>query len=590
VIDRRRLLVSLSALAVGTPTIHRAIVAIAAQKPDSPVTRDDLKQAQWIGEYDFTDDEQDSILQTVNTQLNRLAKLRETPIPELQSPAFHFSPHQTMEFAAPAVSNIAVSYAATPLPESDQQIAFLNVHQLAELIQGKQLTSRRLTEIYLARLKKYGPLLRCVISLLEESALSRADAMDAEIAAGKYRGVLHGIPWGAKDLIDVEGTKTSWGIPHYQDRDSETTATVARKLDEAGCVLVAKLSLGALAQGDQWFGGKTRNPWNPQTGSSGSSAGSASAVVAGLVGFALGSETLGSITSPSKVCGATGFRPTFGRVSRHGCMPLSWTMDKIGPICRSVNDCALVFNAIHGADKLDSSTANYPFQWPSPKITPLKNLKGIRVGFSGKLPVEKRKTLLALKEMGCELVPFKLPNSKALYAMTSIIDIEAASVFDQLLRDRHTDGWNSWPESLRAAQYISAVDYLRLQRCRAQLMDAMDKSMENIDVLVNVRDVFHTNFTGHPSIVLPAGYRDRKSGGKRPIPTTFTGHLHDDERLLGIAQAYQQTIQDSVRNPDLDPWLEQFEAGTLDPRPNDDKAKVGQAKDEQAKSATQNRK
>lgn len=570
-IDRRRLLVSLSALAVGTPTVHRAIAQIAERKSGSPVTRDDLNQAQWIGDYDLTDEEQDAILQTVNSQLNRFAKLRETPIPELQSPAFHFSPNRTLPLGKATASNVVCP--DTALPQTDTEIAFLSVLQLASLIQNQKITSRRLTEIYLARLKKYGPMLRCVISLLEESALQRADEMDTEIAAGKYRGVLHGIPWGAKDLIDVEGTKTSWGIPHYKDRDSETTATVAKRLDEAGCVLLAKLSLGALAQGDQWYGGKTRNPWNPRTGSSGSSAGSASAAVAGLVGFALGSETLGSITSPSKICGATGFRPTFGRVSRHGCMPLSWTMDKIGPICRSVGDCAIVFDAIHGTDNLDSSTATFPFQWPSAKVNSTDNLKGIRVGFSGKLPVEKRKTLLTLQELGCELVPFKLPNSSGLLAMTSIIDIEAASVFDQLLRDRHTEGWNSWPESLRAAQYISAVDYLRLQRCRAQLMDAMDECMKDIDVLVNVRDVFHTNFSGHPSIVLPSGYRDRKSGGKRPIPTTFTGHLHDDERLLAIAQAYEAKIQLSSQNPDLDPWLEKFEAKTLDAPPKKDEAK-----------------
>lgn len=573
-IDRRRLLVSLSALAVGTPTVHRAIASIADQKDDGLVTREDLAQAQWVGDHDLTEEEQDAIIQTVNSQLEQLRKLRETPIPAWQPPAFSFVPHRAPTpngENAPVATNITADWASTRLPDSDTKIAFLNVRQLGMLIQQKQLSSRRLTEIYLDRLKKYGPMLRCVISLLEESSLARADTMDAEIAAGNYRGPLHGIPWGAKDLIDIEGTKTSWGIPHYRDRDSETTATVAKRLDAAGCVLVAKLSLGALAQGDQWFGGKTRNPWNPPTGSSGSSAGSASATVAGLVGFALGSETLGSITTPSKVCGANGFRPTFGRVSRHGCMPLAWTFDKIGPICRSVDDCAMVFDAIHGADNHDLSVGSFPFQWPS--LHRSADLKGLRVGYSGNRPIEKSKTLSTLQAMGCDLVQFKLPYFDSLYAMTSLIDVEAASVFDQLLRDRHTEGWNSWPESLRAAQFISGVDYVRLQRYRAQLMDAMDEQMKDVDVLVNVRDVIHSNLCGHPSIVLPSGYRDRKSGGKFPFSTTITGHLHDDERLLAVAHAYQMKVTANQQKPELDSWLEKFQAGTLDAPPKNSTAK-----------------
>jgi Asp-tRNA(Asn)/Glu-tRNA(Gln) amidotransferase A subunit family amidase len=466
------------------------------------------------------------------------------------------------------------------LPESDEAIAFLSVSELAPLLKSKKLSSRRLTEIYLARLKKYGNMLRCVISLLEESALERADAMDAEISAGRYRGPLHGIPWGAKDLIDVEGTKTSWGIPYHEDRESETTATVAERLDDAGAVLVAKLSLGALAMGDKWFRGMTRNPWNPTKGSSGSSAGSASAVIAGLVGFTLGSETLGSITSPSKVCGASGFRPTFGRVSRHGCMPLSWTMDKIGPLCRSAEDCAIVFNAIHGADGRDQSTYTYDFQWPRSV-----DFRKLRVGYNPRRKIESSQTLKQFKELGCEMIEFELPQFDTLRAMSAIIDIEASSVFDRMLRDGETEGWNTWPGSLRSAQFVSAVDYLRLQRHRVELMEAVEEKMKDVDVIVNIRDVFHTNFTGHPSIVVPTRYRERKSGGTIPICSTFTGHLGDDDRLLAIAHKFQQHCDAHLQHPELDPWLEKFEAGTLDEPPQEGADKTKQKTE--AKSSKQ---
>ncbi len=284
-------------------------------------------------------------------------------------------------------------------------------------------------------------------------------------------------------------------------------------------MLVAKLSLGALAMGDQWFGGKTRNPWNPVRGSSGSSAGSAAATVAGLVGFSLGSETLGSILSPCTRCGATGFRPTFGRVSRAGCMPLSWSMDKIGPICRSVEDCALVFDAIHGADGLDATANNYPFQWPLQT-----SVKGMKVGYGkSRKPLAEREDLATLQELGCELVELDLPTDIPLRALTSIIDVEGASVFDQLLRNGETEGWNQWPEIFRAANQISAVDYVRFQRARTLLMLEFEQAIEGVDVLVNMRDLVHTNLTGHPSIVMPVGYREADDGGTTPVTIGHDG-------------------------------------------------------------------
>ncbi len=569
-LNRRRILSSVSALAIGTPVFQRAVVAAAQQDEAGKLTKDSLANAQWICGLELTDEEQTALLKAVNSNSKQLAPMRDMAISELQSPPFHFTPlTKKQAIAGDPDRSIRLTESNAPqLPSKDVSIAFLSVSDLAPLIRSRELTSRKLTTIYLERLKKYGDMLRCVVSLLEGSALKRADEMDAEIAAGKYRGPLHGIPWGAKDLIDIRGTKTSWGIPHHEQRESETTATVAERLDAAGAVLVAKLSLGALAQGDKWFRGKTRNPWNPKTGSSGSSAGSASAVVAGLVGFALGSETLGSITSPSKVCGATGLRPTFGRVSRHGCMPLSWTMDKIGPLCRSTEDAAIVFNAIHGADGRDNSAHSYPFYWPN-----RVDMEGLRVGHSPRRNIERNKTLRTLKELGCELVEFKLPDFESLYAMATIIDIEAASVFDRLLRDGHTEGWNTWTKSFQSAQFVSAVDYLRLQRHRVELMELMQEKMEGFDVLVDVPDVFHTNLAGQPSVVVPVEIRDRKSGnGKIPVCSTFTGHVGDDDRLLAIAHQFQQQSDAQLKRPDLDLWLESFKAGTLDEKSTDSKS------------------
>ena len=391
-------------------------------------------------------------------------------------------------------------------------------------------------------------------------ALKQAQRADEEIKAVQYRGPLHGIPWGAKDLIAVPGYPTTWGIPQFKDRIIEGIATVARRLEDAGAVLVAKLSLGALANGDKWYGGKTRSPWYPKIGSSGSSAGSAAATVAGLVGFSLGSETLGSIVSPAIRCGASALRPTFGRVSRSGCMPLSWSLDKIGPICRSVEDCALVFNAIHGADGIDSTAGDYRFSWPS-EI----DISQLKIGYtkSQRRSDEARPELQILKRLGCELVEFEMPTEIPLRSLMSIIDIESATVFDELLHSGQTEGWNHWPEDFRAAQFISAVDYVRIQRTRTILMQRFEQAMSGIDAIVNVDDLVQTNFTGHPTVVLPIGFRER-GGIKTPQPVKFTGRLYDDERLLKISHAFQGEIAAHLQQPELDFWLEKYDAGTMD--------------------------
>jgi Asp-tRNA(Asn)/Glu-tRNA(Gln) amidotransferase A subunit family amidase len=323
-------------------------------------------------------------------------------------------------------------------------------------------------------------------------------------------------------------------------------ATVARRLEEAGAVLVAKLTLGALAWGDEWFGGMTRNPWNVREGSSGSSAGSASAVAAGLVGFALGSETLGSIVSPCTRCGATGLRPTFGRVSRYGCMPLAWSMDKIGPIARSVEDCALVFAAIHGADGLDATAIDRPFHWP-----PKRDIRTLKVGyFDQDVRPESRPEILVLSDLGVKLIPVKLPDEIPASALTTILNVEAAASFDELTRQGISDGIGRWADVFPQAQFISAVEYLRANRVRTLLMRKMEEMMEGIDAYVGGDDLVITNLTGHPTAVLPNGLIER-DGAMVPDSLTFTGRLFGESDLLALAHAYQQATSHHLRRPPM---------------------------------------
>jgi Asp-tRNA(Asn)/Glu-tRNA(Gln) amidotransferase A subunit family amidase len=553
--NRRELLKRLGLAGVAAPILLRAIVTLVDDK--SELTLETLKQAQWISGVEMSDEEMEEVVSNVNRNSLGLEQLREVELSEDVPLAIHFSPITTPDPIKQLDRSCKVAANDIDVPEDDESIAFLPVTQLAELVRQKKISSVRLTNIYLERLKKYGPMLRCVVTLTEALAMEQAKRADAEIAEGKYRGPLHGIPWGAKDLIAVPGYPTSWGIPYHKERELDSHATVAKRLNEAGAVLVAKLSLGALAMGDKWFEGMTRNPWNPRVGSSGSSAGSASAVVAGLVGFTLGSETLGSILSPSIRCGASSLRPTFGRVSRHGCMPLSWSMDKIGPLCRSIEDCAIVFNTIHGSDGLDPTAGTYEFKWPSQQ-----DLGSLRVGYSKRRRANDE-DLEILKELGCEMVEISLPTDIPLRPLTNIIDIEAASVFEDLLKAGHTEGWNTWPKSFRAAQFVSAVDYVRIQRSRSILMQRFEEAITDVDIMINMNDLVHTNFTGHPSVVMPFNFRER-GDAKFARPTVLTGHLHDDERLLAFANAFQSKLDTQHQHPNLDPWLDQFNAGTMD--------------------------
>jgi Asp-tRNA(Asn)/Glu-tRNA(Gln) amidotransferase A subunit family amidase len=456
------------------------------------------------------------------------------------------SDHVKRNQAIPAVRVAAMR------PDSPDALAFLSVVELSDLIRNRLVSSMELTKLYLSRLKQFDGLLKCVVTLTEDLAIAQATRADQEIAAGIYRGPLHGIPWGAKDLIAYPGYPTTWGAPVFKGRIINEKATVAARLDEAGAVLLAKLSLGALAQGDQWFGGRTRSPWDPRQGSSGSSAGSASAVAAGLVGFALGSETLGSIVSPCRACGASGLRPTFGRVSRHGCMTLSWSMDKIGPIARSLEDCALVLDAIHGADGFDTAAVDRPFKWP-----PQASLDKVVIGYIEQTnrPTEGREELKTLVKLGFELVPIALPDDMPVDAVTLMLGTEAAAVFDDLTRRHVTEGLNSWPDTFRNGQFVPAVEYLRAARVRTKLMRGMAERMAGIDLYVGSgQDLAITNLTGHPSIVFPMGFRER-NGRIMPGSVTLTGRLYGESTLLAVGCAFQQATGDHLRHPPLERFL-----------------------------------
>lgn len=558
-LTRRSVLAILAGAGIGTPVFQRALAQVA--QGSAQVTPAMIAQASWVSGIQLTPEEQQTIAQKVQVNAVALEQLRKYPIDHTYPPAVLF---QTLagSGATGAVAERSGSFsdsAILPKPDSAEAICYLPVSELSSLIRSRQISSIELTKHYLERLKKYDPMLRCVVNFTEELALRQAEQADREISAGTYRGPLHGIPWGAKDLISVPGYPTTWGIPVHRDRVLDETATVAERLASAGAVLVAKLSLGAIAMGDKWFGQMTRNPWNPKNGSSGSSAGSASATAAGCVGFSIGTETLGSILSPSIRCGTTGLRPTFGRVSRHGCMPLAWSFDKVGPICRSVEDCAVVFSAIHGADGRDPTAINRPFHWPA-----AVDLRSIRVGVLKRdNQDELREEEQILKDMGCQLVPIELPKDFPLRALIQAIDVESAEIFQELLFAGKTENWNDWTDIFRAAHFYSAIDYLKLMRVRRKLMFEMEAMMKQVDVLFNCNDILHTNLTGHPAVVLPWKVAQRTET-QRPIPATFAGQLFDEARLCAVAHAFQQRTTGHLQRPPLDEFLALHQAGTLD--------------------------
>ena len=543
--------------------------AASSQQPQQPQQPLRVKKEQVVGALalmglEFPDAEIDLILRRANNALGAYENLRKVEVPYGTEPSFAF--HPGLPGRAPIKGPQRFSPTAAPAPPAPadlEELAFWPVTQLAPLIRTRAVSSFDLTKMYLARMKKHGPRLLCLVTLTEELALDQAATADKEIRAGKYRGPLHGIPYGLKDLFDTKGIPTTWGAEPFQNRVPQTDATVVERLNRAGAVLIAKLSMGALAQGDLWFEGRTKNPWNLEQGSSGSSAGSASATAAGLVGFTLGTETLGSIVSPCTQCGTAGLRPTYGRISRYGAMELSWTMDKIGPICRGVEDLALVLNACYGPDGRDRTVAADPFHWE-----PRRPLASMKVGvlqsafdrMQGPNKAIYEQALGDLKKAGVSLTTVEYQED--LTMIRFLLEAEAAAAFDDITRDGQVRKLRGqapfdWPNTFRSARLIPAVEYIRAQRARSLLIARFEKFMAPWDVVVIPAQslLTTTNLTGNPQVVVKCGFGESKlqDGTVAPSPRTlgFLGKIYDEGSPLRVALAYEQATEWHKRHPKL---------------------------------------
>lgn len=535
------------------------LVGFIAGKKIGEINPQAIEGAESLLGLSFTPAEKDSMLGNLVNYRKGYESMRKTKIDNSISPSLPFNPlphgffpnQNQLENNWGLPSNVA-------LPDNDHEIAFLSVADLSTLIRTRKISSERLTNIYLNRIKTYSDTLMSVITVLETEALDQAKAMDAEIKAGKYRGPLHGIPYGIKDLFAVKGTKTTWGAMPYKEQVIDETATVVHKLNEAGGVLLAKFTLGALAMGDVWYGGITKNPWNLKQGASGSSAGSASSVSAGLIPYALGTETLGSIVSPSTRNGVTGLRPTYGRVSKHGAMALSWSMDKIGPISRSALDNGIVLSVLNGVDKLDKSTIPAAFNYNVGK-----SINDLKIGyfedfFEGTRATNDidRQVLEDLREMGLTLYPVKLKTSVDVSSILIMLHAEGAAAFDDMTRLDQDDllvgqGRNAWPNLFRSARFIPAVEYIQASRMRAILIEEMHSLFQDYDVIVTPsyagNQLQITNLTGHPALCMPNGFLQNGS----PVSITFLANLFDEEKLIMLGRAYQQNTDWQNKRPPL---------------------------------------
>jgi Asp-tRNA(Asn)/Glu-tRNA(Gln) amidotransferase A subunit family amidase len=611
-LDRRAFLAFCSRLGLTSTLLPGVLWGMADEK--NKITREMIDSAAAIADVPIADEYKEMLLEGLNGYTAGFDAIYALHIKNDVAPAVLFDPvlpgmkfeterHPLKISAAPNVAGAA--------PKNLEDVAFYSVRQLAELVRTRKVSSSALTEMYIARLKRYDPALKFVITLTEDRAVAQSKEADREIAAGKYRGPLHGLPWGAKDLLAVKGYRTTWGAGGFEDQKFDEDATVVKRLDAAGAVLVAKLTLGALAQGDKWFGGMTRNPWNTKQGSSGSSAGSASATAAGCVAFAIGSETLGSISSPSTRCGTTGLRPTFGLVPRTGAMALSWTMDKLGPICRAVEDTAIVLSAIYGPDGHDRTVHNVAFNWdanldwrklrvgylkadfelqpppqpPAPKeekeLTAEEKKKREEDAANQALAMARREydhkfdqaALEKLRAMGVDLVPVEFPKYPY-QAMRSILVTEAAAAFDDLTRSGRDklltqQTRDDWPNTFRSARFIPAVEYIQASRARTTAMELAAKVFEKVDVIVAPTfstQLLITNLTGHPAVILPNGLRgddapkprvrengEVEGGGPgTPLSLTFLGQLYGEAKMLALAKAYQDATDFHRKQPQLD--------------------------------------
>ena len=542
--NRRRFLGYFSAGGLGMALMPGALMAVAGEAAD--VTAEMIGAAANIAGLNFTEEEIERMVKSLNGMVSRYEGIRELEMGNSMQPAIVFNPVPTGMKLPTEKKPFKMSGGWVSKPGSEEELAFMSVRELGELVRRREITSTELTKLYLKRLKKYDPSLFCVVSLTEELALKQARKADEEIAAGNYRGPLHGIPWGAKDLFAVKGYKTTWGASPYKDQVIDVDAAVFTKLSEAGAVLVAKLSMGALAMGDRWYGGRTRSPWNPEQGSSGSSAGPGSATAGGLVGFGIGTETQGSIISPSRANGVCGLRPTFGRVSRYGAMALSWTMDKIGPMCRSAEDCAIVFDAIYGPDLKDNSVLDVPFNWDGGA-----DASKLRVGYTREPNEELMKVIqsLGIKPKKVELPELPTRN------IGFILSTESAAAFDELFRSgkdssmREQPERSSWPNTFRQYRFVPAVEYIQANRARTLLIEGLNKffAEQEIDLFIG-SSLSLTNLTGHPEINIPFGELNQRG---MPNNVQFTGKLFGETEILLLAHAIQGKTGYHLKHPEM---------------------------------------
>jgi Asp-tRNA(Asn)/Glu-tRNA(Gln) amidotransferase A subunit family amidase len=582
-IDRRGFMSLCAALGLPRPVTDRIWADATLDAPEAarvalePITKEQVAAAEAVLGLSFTDPEREMMLQSLNGALRSYEGLHALQLANGVVPALHFDPVPAGKVPVPQPVRRSAAPAARPLvrPVTEADWAFAGVATLSRLIHTRAVTSRQLVERCLARIERYNPELLCVVTPTRERALAQADQLDAEARAGKFRGPLHGIPYGAKDLFSVAGYPTTWGSPLYKDRVLDETAAVVERLDQAGAVLVAKTTLGEFAQGDVWFGGRTRNPWDTTRGSSGSSAGSASGVSAGLYPFALGTETLGSIVSPSSTCGVSGLRPTFGRVSRFGAMALSWSMDKVGPLARSAEDLAMVFSVLHGADPRDPASRSLPFAFdpslplsririgvhqglaepgPADTLPPAGGRGGGRGGGGrGRAAYDAAKPVLdALKAQGATLVPVTWPDDPPANTLRFILEAEAAAAFEELTRNNQDDQMvqqtpGAWPNTFRYAQFIPAVQYIQANRARTLLMQRLDAFYRDVDVVIASTGgpLTATNLSGHPTVVVPTGFSD----AGLPRAVTFVAALWREDLALRLAHAWQMASDVHQQRP-----------------------------------------
>ena len=589
-ITRRRFVTYFSSVGLSSTLLPGVLWARLQEERAERITAAMLKDALAVAGLDFTDEERQQILNGVNQNLTRYADLRQLHIDPNIAPPLYYSPIVPGTRLDRAQKPFRTS--ATPSlrrPANLEDVAFWPLAHLAHLLKTRQVTSVELSRMYLDRLKRYNPILNFVVTFTDDLGMQQAQQADREIAAGKYRGPLHGIPWGCKDIIAVPGYPTQWGSGAFKGQVIDTEATVVRLLREAGAVLVAKLTTGELASGDQWFGGRTNSPWDPTEGSSGSSAGPASATAAGCVAFGIGTETSGSILSPSTICGVTGLRPTFGRVSRYGAMTLSWTQDRLGPLCRTVEDCALVFRTIAKADEQDLSVIDLPFNWDAEL-----DIRKLRIGYLAPAFREANRhddwkrndgqVLDQVKALGVTLEPFELP-AMPLNVTGGILGAESGASFDEFVRSGRDKNLTNKGRSngMRQSRLVPAVEYLQAQRVRAMIMRQFAATVSRFDVYIApyidmragaagragrsgraggaaggdstpplppsaIRDHFQVaNLCGYPAVSVPNGF----TAEGKPTSITFLGRLYAEAEILALARAYQERAGFHLRRPTL---------------------------------------